>query len=159
LPTPEETDQIDNLIDELIREENEDSGLFERLVEQEQRRSTQVSQDGNSFTVDVTQTSQEGDDMLLLTGVSRVDGEQFFFSGTSNKPASVVTLFFNELVLVTAVSDSEGFWQTHVSAQELGIAPGETRSVRVEAVVAKDDLRSDRVEVGRISVMRATEQE
>src|SRR5690606_29880079 len=92
---------------------------------------------------------------LGLTGKATTNNDQIEFTGTTTEPFTVVTLIFNNTVTTIAVSDAEGVWRTFVSADELGIAEGQTAQVRIEAVAAKGELRSDRVEIGTVMLARS----
>jgi hypothetical protein len=116
-----------------------------------QTGETITSSDAGTFNVDVT----SGENTLGLTGEAEVSGDAIRFTGTTTQPFTVITLIFNDSITAIAVSDANGFWQTFVSADRLGIQPGEEATIKIEAIAAKGDLRSERVSVGDVVVSRS----
>lgn len=108
---------------------------------------TESSYEGPSFTVN---TSSK----LTLTGTAFLSGSTLQFTGTTSEPFTVVTLIFDNNVQIIAVSDENGEWQTFVSADRLGIQPGQMRTVDVQAIAAKGDVVSERVAVGEYIITR-----
>lgn len=141
LPTQEETVIIDQIIEETF------TPGIEPAIEPAQTTS---SYDAGSFSISV----QNGTS-LVVTGFAQTHDEQIEFTGTTSEPFTVVTLIFNDSVTSIVVSDANGNWRTFVSAESLGVLPGQEQSVKIEAIAAKGDLRSERVVVGQIQLTRA----
>ncbi len=95
---------------------------------------------------------------LLLTGNASSSQDLIEFTGTTSEPNSTIVVTFNNRVTRTLTSDENGVWQTFVSANELGIQPGETADIEIRGVAQKDDLTSNTV-VQNVSVTRAMEGE
>ncbi len=160
LPTPEETQVIEQILQEEFGSPTPAPAPSPAQPSQPgeqpsapapaplQRGETNVSSDNGTFNLTV-----DGDS-LSLTGSAEVTGEILHFSGTTTEPFTIVTLIFNDSITAIAVSDAEGNWQTFVDADRLGIAPGQDARVKIEAIAAKGDLRSQRVQVGDVVVSR-----
>ncbi len=112
---------------------------------------TTVSVDGGAFIV----TSSLGGQTLSIQGHATANDDQIEFVGTSSAPFTVITLIFNGTVTSIVVSDANGNWQAFVSAEQLGIGEGQDVRVVIEAIAAKGDMRSERVQIGDILVSRA----
>jgi hypothetical protein len=117
-----------------------------------QTGNTISSSDNGSFNIGVSNE----DTLLGLTGSATVSENLITFTGTTTEPFTVITLIFNNTITVIAVSDELGIWQTFVDAERLGIAPGQDAVVTIEAIAAKGDLRSERVQVGEINITRGS---
>jgi len=81
-----------------------------------------------------------------LNGVAEVRGDAVFIQGISGLPNSVITLTINDVVTFTVTSDSAGIWSTLISAEQLGLAPGEELILNIEGVAAKDNLKSNQID-------------
>ncbi len=160
-PTQEEVGQVGQVVDRLIEDE---IGIsvddLEEPAAPEPQTITTVSSDGESFTLEVVrEQGEEEQEALLVTGIARVGNGQIEFSGTTSQPNSTVTLIFNGNITVIVVSDDEGFWQTYVSAEQLGLLPGERVNVSVQVIASKGNLLSDRVSVGGFTVERGANEQ
>lgn len=143
-PTLEETQQIDRVIDELTSESEEPTESV-----------TRSQSDGRSFSIDV----EEGEDQLQVNGLAMTDQDRIEFTGTTSEPNSTITLIFNGSITVVVTSGAEGFWQTFVSADQLGLTEGQSADVRIQAIAVKDDLESDLVDLGTISLELSQQEE
>lgn len=114
---------------------------------------TTTTSNGGNFNVNVP--SSVGSP-LSLTGQATTSADHIQFTGTTSQPFTVVTLIFNTNVTTIAVSDENGYWETYVSADDLGISAGQSAQVLVQAVAAKEGLQSEKVEVGTVQINRAT---
>ena len=151
LPTPEEVQQINEFLNQIIQQEVEESGGDTGTTSPgaPQAEPTTVSSDGPSFNVEAKNADGE---TLSLTGLAMANDDQIEFTGTTSQPFTIVMLIFNNSVTAIAVSDANGEWHTFVSADQLGIKPGQESTVKIEAIASKGDLQSERVQVGEVQI-------
>lgn len=160
-PTEQESSQIEDLVNELIQIEDEQSPVSTPSqpteAPSEVGLETRSQSDGRSFTVEVEDIVLE--ESLVVTGLASTDQDRLEFSGETSLPNSTVTLIFDDSVFVVVTSDENGFWQAFVSAQELGVSPGQSAVVSVEVIAVKDNLRSDKVSVGDTEISLTADEE
>ncbi len=101
--------------------------------------------------------TQGGTAFLGVSGNAVTNGDGVEFSGTTTEPFTTVTIIINDTVTMIVTSDASGQWRTFVSADDIGLLPGQSRQIRVEAIAAKGELRSEQVVVGLVNVTRLTE--
>jgi len=156
VPTPEETQIIEQILQQEFPAPTPTPQPGQPAPEPSpaptlQTGETTSNSDAGSFNLVVTGENGK----LGLTGSANVSGESIQFTGTTTEPFTVITLIFNDSITAIAVSDANGFWQTFVDADRLGILPGQEAVVKVEAIAAKGDLRSERVSVGDVVISRS----
>lgn len=145
LPTPVDIVTIDHYSDGLLQTEVGGPVNVPKTINQP---LTTVSTDGSTFNIDVKGNA----DQLLVNGSAVPNRNIIEFTGMTSKPNSVITLIFNDNITVIVNSNDLGEWRTYVSAEQLGIQPGQHATVKIEAIAAKGDLFSDRVQVGLVVV-------
>jgi hypothetical protein len=91
---------------------------------------------------------------LTLTGTATAQNDQIEFTGTTSQPFTLITLIFNGNITSIVVSNEQGQWTSFVSAETLGVQPGQQANVRIEAIAAKGTIRSERVSIGDVTVTR-----
>lgn len=119
-----------------------------------QQGTTQTVTNNQGFE-SVTQ-SPSGTQSLILQGQAMVANDQIVFSGKTSEPFTLVTVTINGTITQIVTSDALGEWQTFVSAEDLGLSPGQQKVVSVQAVAAKGDLRSDTIDVGSVTISRSS---
>jgi len=145
VPTPEQVEIIENILQTEFPQSGQPAP-----VQPIPQGETTSNFEGGSFGMSTT----DGNNRLTLNGFAQTNGDQIEFTGTSSEPFTVITLIFNDSITAIVVSDSNGNWQTFVSADQLGIAEGEEAQVNIEAIAAKGDLRSERVQIADVTVSR-----
>lgn len=148
-PVPTPTREEVRIIDDLIESVFSIDEITEAPPATEPDR-TVSSFDERSFNVNTTSG-------LGLIGSASVGEDQIEFVGTTTEPYTVITLIFNDLITSIVTSDALGNWSTFVSAERLGLQPGQEVRMKIEAVAAKDDRRSERVQVGDVTITRGQE--
>lgn len=154
-PTGPESDRIDDIIINFLDDEvdglkpgNDDDKI---IPPSEAGIKTDSQSDGRSFTIQVEDEVTEKD--LIVTGNASTDEDRIEFTGNTSEPDSTITLIFNDTITVVVTSDANGFWQTFVSAEQLGISKGQSATVRIDAIAVKDDLRSSKVSIGEVDLI------
>jgi hypothetical protein len=116
--------------------------------EEQESASPQPEPESDLITLEISpaEDTENEQEELLITGSAESNDDTIEFSGTTSEPFAQIVVLINDGVAVTLTSDENGFWRTFVTSDALGINPGDSDSITVEAfAIGSDGNESNRL--------------
>lgn len=119
--------------------------------------NTQAPNNQQETSDEAIETEDETEGELILTTEANPSEDNLVFMGTTSQPNTkvIVTLLSQSFEVV---SDENGIWELFVTAEQLGIEPGQSRNLEVESIAVKGE-KSSNVVRQNLSLTRAQEGE